>query len=368
MKYLNKGEIIVVAFFCSTPYQILVAINIKLTQYEDEEADIYILNHFDNAKKIVENLEDKSIFSSVNYTDCINFTKSFSSNKLIRFYEKANVYLNYRSITEKYFDFKNKFYDEVYLTYPDVIIQLAIKTLSQQNNKLKINLYEDGTGGYTSFNPSFFKKLFNLVFGFDEVVDKYHSINIFQPELYSGSTQNNNIIVNKIPKINTKSKKLKYLINDIFSYKDNYDINEKIIFLEQPLHFVEGLNSDIKNIADEVLSKEYIIKLHPRTNENNYDNFNIYKNNSIPWEVINLNSDLEDKVLVSYYSTACVSPKIIFDQEPIIIFLYNIQGLKDILTDETKKFIEKFQDLYEDQSKIFIPETIKELKGIMSKI
>lgn len=356
------------AFFCSTPYQILVAINIKLNQHEDEEADIYILNHFDNAKKIVDNLEDKSIFSSVNYIDCINFTKSFSSNKIIRFYEKANVYLNYRNITEKYFNFKNKFYDEIYLTYPDVIIQLAIKTLSEQNDKLKINLYEDGTGGYTGFNPSIFKKLFNLIFGFDKVIDEYHSINVFQPELYSGNAKKNNIKINKIPKINAESKKIKCLINDVFNYKNNYDISEKIIFLEQPLDFVDGLNNDLKNIANEILSKDYIIKLHPRTNVNNFNDFNLYQDNSIPWEVITLNSNLKDKVLISYYSTACVSPKIIFDQEPIIIFLYNIQGLNDILTYETKKFIKKFQVLYEDQSKIFIPNTIEELKRIISKI
>jgi len=358
----------VIAFFCSTPYQILIAINIKLTQYEDKKVDLYILNHFDNAKNIVEKLKDKNVFASVNYVDCINFTKSFSSNKTIRFYEKTNMYLNYRSVTKEYFDFKNKFYDEIYLTYPDVIIQLAIKTLSEQNDMLKINLYEDGTGGYTDFNPSIFKKLFNLIFGFDEVIDKYHSINVFQPELYSGNAQNNNIKVNKIPRINAESRKIKCLINDVFNYKNNYDISEKIIFLEQPLDFVDGLNNDLKNIAKEILTKDYIIKLHPRTNVNNYSDFNLYQNNSIPWEVITLNSNLEDKVLISYYSTACVSPKIIFDQEPILIFLYDIQGIEDILTSETKNFIKKFKNLYKDQSKIFIPNTIEELKSIMLKI
>jgi hypothetical protein len=357
-----------VGFFCSTPYQILVAINIKLTQHEDEKVELYILNHFDNAKNVVEKLKDENLFASVNYVDCNNFTKSFSSNKIIRFYEKANAYFHYQRITEKYFDFKNKFYDEVYLTYPDVIIQLAIKILFKQNDKLKINLYEDGTGGYTDFNPSVFKKLFNLIFGFDEVIDKYHSINVFQPELYSGNAQKNNNKINKIPKINAESKKIKCLINDVFNYKNYYDISEKIIFLEQPLDFVDGLNNDLKNIAKEILTKDYIIKLHPRTNVNNYSDFNLYQNNSIPWEVITLNSNLEDKVLISYYSTACVSPKIIFDQEPILIFLYDIQGIEDILTSETKNFIKKFKNLYKDQSKIFIPNTIEELKSIMLKI
>src|SRR3954471_7832488 len=117
-----------IAFFCSTPYQVLIAVNIK-SRLLDEEADIYILNHFQKAQELTNRIENSGVFNRVKLVDCLEFTYSFSNKRLIKFYQKIKIYLNYDHIAEKYFRFAGRKYNQVYFTFPDVIIQLGIRKL-----------------------------------------------------------------------------------------------------------------------------------------------------------------------------------------------------------------------------------------------
>ncbi|OAT80986.1 hypothetical protein A6P54_13400 [Bacillus sp. MKU004] len=358
-----------IAFFCSTPYQLLLATNIKIQLYKNDDADIYVLNHFKNSSELVEKLKDSKLFKNVQHIDCIEFTNSFSENKGLRFIQKTVCYLKYKKITKKYFELEDKFYDKVYFTYPDVIIQLAITELFNKNSDMKIHLYEDGTGGYNTkiLETSSYKKLFNKMFGFNRVIDRYDSISIFMPEFYSS-----NIVIplERLPKIDINNKELIRVINTIFDYQYDQVINEKIIFLEQPMDFINGLNEEIKHIVEDILKENYIIKLHPRSNTELYANFNVYKKNSIPWEIICLNNEIDDKVIISYFSTGGITNKILFDKEPVVIFLFDLIELTPFHTvpDSTRNFIYRIRDTYRDQSRVIIPKDINELREKLNAI
>ena len=358
-----------VAFFCSTPYQILLAVNIKSTILKSGRADIYILNHFKDADNLMKRLKSVGIFNKVETVNCIDFNSSFSRSKIVRLIQKIKIYIAYKKTVERYFKFGNASYDAIYLTYPDVIIQLAIKELSDRNPKIKIHMYEDGTGGYSSeiLATSIYKKLFNKLTGFGKTIDKYDSIMVFIPELYSGSTDSHKV---KIPSINKNDLVLKNKINEVFGYCVEEMINEKIIFFEQPMNNVLGLNDKIKEIAAEILIADYIVKLHPRSETEKFIGFNVYQNKGTPWEILSLNGDIEEKVLISLCSTASISNKIIFDKEPIIIFLYDMEELKELyqIGEKTKEFIEKFKTTYRDPSRILIAKNVTEIQEYLSKI
>ncbi|MDD2495186.1 MAG: hypothetical protein PHE29_08340, partial [Tissierellia bacterium] len=199
---------------------------------------------------------------------------------------------------------------------------------------------------------------YNKITGSGKIIDRYDELLVFKPELMPKT----NIKIKKIPPLNIKDVNFKTIINYIFGYK-KWIITEKIVFFEQPYNST-NLYNEIKKIADEILFENYIVKLHPRSKKDNYRYFNIYENNNIPWEIICLNNDIESKILISFYSTATITNKILFNKEPILIFLFNLPHLKEIhpLNDDTIKFITEFKKTYKDPNRILIPDSIDSLK------
>jgi hypothetical protein len=358
-----------IAYICSTPYQLLVTINMKLTLHKFEDVDIFILNHFKKASERAKTIEGLNIFHKVKLVESQNFANTFATNKVFRYFRRLSNYLRYRNIVEKIFSLENSIYDEVYFSIPEAIIEIALKELYIRNPNIKIHLFEDGTGGYSTkiFKQGIFKKLLNKITGFEKVTNEYDSIMVFKPELFSGKTS---IPIKKIPNLDPSNNDLKNLINTVFEFRDEYIIDQKIIFLEQPINHIVGLNSRIKDIADIILKSDYIVKLHPRSNSEEYENHKIYKANSIPWELLCLNSNIDKKIIISYFSTAAITNKILFDKEPIVIFLFELEELKSTykIPPLFKEFVEKFKETYRDQSKVFIPENLLELTSFLSNL
>src|SRR5699024_10046503 len=145
------------------------------------------------------------------------------------------------------------------------------------------------------------------------------------------------------------------ILNKLFDFHEKAIIEDKFIFFEQEMDgLVEGIDNRMKEIYLQIENDQMILKKHPRSNFNEITNKKIYQNKHLPWEIIALNSDVENKVLISYYSTALISNKTILDKEPIIIFLYNLEELKDYfwLDKEMIFVIENLKKVYNDSSKI----------------
>ena len=89
------------------------------------------------------------------------------------------------------------------------------------------------------------------------------------------------------------------------------------------------------------------------------DNINV-----IPYEVIALNDDrLESRYLLSDYSTALFTPKLLYGKEPKVIFLYRLIH-PDCPLEKMENYnimYEYLLDLYENKAYVMRPENIEEL-------
>lgn len=366
-----------VAFFCSTPFQVIVALTIMDDWKARAVGDIYVVNHFRGATELIDRLASTDLFRRAVLVDGAGYKESLEAARsaklrkvsILRQAQKGLQYFRYQRVVKQYVDLPEEAYDTAFLSYPDLIVQLALKELHDRNMELQIHLFEDGVGGYGTeiATASRRKRLFNFVTGYGRVVDAYTELHVFKPELVSGRTR---IPTRKLPVI-AENSALVRLLNSLFVHAAEGRISQRFIVLEQPFDFVEGLNDEVAEIIHQVLPVgDTVVKLHPRSSSELYAGMSTYPSSETPWEIITLNNDLSGKVLVSIFSSAAMTSNILANQEPQIIFLFDIPNVRTSwkLPDSLREMGEKFRASYSDSSRIHIPQTIQELKVIVERL
>ncbi|WP_407370233.1 hypothetical protein, partial [Carnobacterium sp.] len=115
--------------------------------------------------------------------------------------------------------------------------------------------------------------------------------------------------------------------------------------------------------------EDIIVKLHPRTKNMELRNEIKEFKSTMPFEIFNLNNSMKDKVLISVFSTACLNPKIMFNEEPIVILLFKLLDLST-MTNFNKTTYDIAYNVKESYTskRFFIPETTEELEFILNSI
>lgn len=181
--------------------------------------------------------------------------------------------------------------------------------------------------------------------------------------------------IRSLKNLNSCDEKFKTLLKKIFVitecdlYKDT-----KIIFLTQPMNEIttsEYIENDVKNII-KLLSKKYsnkfLLRIHPR-DKFFYDCEYIDTNNFL-WELLCLKEIDDCHTLISICSSAQISPKIFFDKEPNVIFLYEMfrNKLKKDVYERFNKIHKLLLDAYDNKGRIYTPSNEYDLHEILFKL
>ena len=136
-----------------------------------------------------------------------------------------------------------------------------------------------------------------------------------------------------------------------------------------------SLLSIYRKISDIVGKENLIIKQHPRDKDTLSESFQVYNNQSIPLEIIELNSNIQNKVIITVASTAIFTTKVLLNQEPIVILLnklfleddllYNTEGRKD---GKVQRFNLECFNLYNDKNRFMLPDSIEILEHMLRSI
>ena len=359
------------AFFCSTPYQIIVSLMIESENNCGKESDIYILNNFETAEKCALKLKKLEIFNNVFFINNVELKKSISGSA-ISYIKRIIYYFFPKKILKSYCNLSTFDYDEIYFSFYSFIVQFTILFLNKTNKNLKVILFDDGIASYTGEyiekkqNEKKAKVNFLKFFGFHKNIYRFDEILLIEPSLFIGKSS---VPIKKIDNKKFSFNKLEKI------FGNNKGINEKIIFFTQPelnQQIQTGINQIILQINN--MYPDFIIKEHPRE-ELNYRNIGAktFENKCIPFECLYNNcKNREGKIFISYFSTACLTPKILFGENPTIIFLFKLKELENIFTKEDEifvlgkedeKFVENFFSLY-PKGKLYLPTSIKELINI----
>ncbi len=173
----------------------------------------------------------------------------------------------------------------------------------------------------------------------------------------------------QLPIYNTTDSDYNNLLLKIFENKIS-SYNERIICLCSPSGDILQKRFELeKQILDTVKNTkiEYLVRLHPR--EKSYELFSDYPldDTNNMWEIICMQNITDSHILIAYYSTAQMTPKIIYNKEPYIIFLFGMDTTCTKLSTYETAYIE-FKNLYTNKNKIYAPKTIAEFETILQEL
>ena len=358
-----------ILFLSGSRYSLFNCIRLaKSDKFSSCQCDI-ILFVDKNMIGIASNLKKENIFDNIIECSFINNLDTF---------KKVALYLNPKYI-RKYCKFiDEKFFD---VQYDTVISQsmLYISLLQRVYGKnIEAYLIEEGLSTYTNrvndvHNRSIFYRLFNLFLLHQKQV-QIRGCYVNKPTIMVSNNINNYII----PPL---SDEIVNCLKSVFNYHYVNMERNNITFLGSPYYGIKALlknnqivSSNFEEICSNIVKKIFAecnenitYRKHAREDnhiENEFSNILLDCNDNI-WELISKDEITDNTVLISFFSTAAFTPKLLYDSEPYVIFLY---GILEEEMYNAKYLTNKLCECYKSKNKVIVPSSINEVLDILRSI
>lgn len=367
-----------IAFFAATPYQIFSAVLIKYQYYREEEADLFILDHFSGSDKWAEHIGTLEIFSDVYHVNDWKIFERIMGDvknpqkdpwkirmRVSHAFWKLFYYGGCAAALKKEHIKPEKYSVTFFAIAPHVSNIIGVYTKRRRINILQYG-FEDGNQDYLDELDEKWcdiKKL-ERIMGVPENVyhkDKYW---VYRPDQICNRLK----YASKVERIFPPDEEVKAMILKIWDIRRSPYIFSKYIFFDTLLER-EVLHRIVDPIVETVGKVNFTFKQHPLRKDRPFaDNeMKIWPASDVPFEAYLATGNYNDNVLISQYSTACFTPKFIYDQEPIIIFIYRIVPTKEG-AEMVESMVNKLISLYEQKGRIYIPKDVDEFCQIIKQI
>ena len=326
---------------CNTYSQLILAFQLKLTLFANDEVDLWISDNSTNSEEVFLRVKSTKLFNKIKFLELKSF---FYGRSVLKSLEDIWTY-NFGAIknAEKY--------DEI-IFYN---FTLSIYALSDYYYKIGHNCqwsrFEEGIFSYnTDFPKSIRLKvtgLFRLFIKRPDVLNLVTRFYCVYPWLKN--THLNWELV-KIPDFFETKNKLLFYLNYVFDYHSNIKMPKYIYFASssdvdnKPF----GETSTVIKLANFLGKENFIVKMHPRDNRTIYQDLgiNVLDKSFIPWEIIQLNMDITKHCLLTVNSGAFITISAMLKSQVSGYFLYNM------LVSTSQSFISRKYEIHEMLSKL----------------
>lgn len=344
-------------FICGTPLHVITSIIVKMQL--DIDADIYIYKAFSNTDIIKKNLEKEGVFDSVCVIDREkDFGFPQSGSMIHKYLFALTGYFRIKTIVNKVFP-GFELYTDVFFANDqttDIIDRFIFCYIKKYNTNVNIHFIDDGLGSYNDYFYTPTKLDYwarRLIIGHGTHINDA-DVYLHSTEIYKKINPSNDRIIHKIDAIGDDTS---IILKQVFDYvPDLEDEYNTIVFDTVRAEDYSQVGSEEFNKIVMDLSKDSktIVKPHPR-DDYRYLDLDYFVVEGFPFELLCLKNDFSNYTFINNYSTAVFTPKLLFDQEPKVIFAY--KALDDYLLDkrcDRDKFVTIFKELYSEKSKIVV--------------
>lgn len=353
-----------ICFVCETPYQLINSIRISgLKDYKPCYKVLYISRNFRSSDSVIKNICELDLFNKVYIYDYNRIGRGYLSRLKELILPSQYLYSlleNSEGLAVNY----TKIFLPVYLYFGTALIRI--------NKSADIVFYEDGLASYSiksyAENFSITRRLVFLLTGTRRNLITPKSLYLNCPSLLNSCFSDLNIF--KIPEVNDNHKEI---IERIFDSNNDFQYqSKKIVYISQPIEDEKDYrNLQKRNMIFDLFYNNFkddvILRLHPR--EKNNDNGKLKTESSCNWELLCHSVFCDDTIFITSYSTAAFVPKLIFNKEPYVFFIYPIYEYPQNLINNISRIIEDFKRIYDMPEKIVIikdpTELIENLRSIM---
>ena len=362
-------------FLCSSQYTIFNSINAVLNNVEEckSNADIVIFQRTEDIRNISERIKESRIFGNVYDFPFINNLNAVS---LLMLFVFPRFFLSKLCLTDKSICLMENHYNVLVSQS-----QLYASLFRRINKNAEVYFIEDGLSSYTSgtvdpLRRSAYFRLANKIFFHGTLLSEVKIQLLYDPEMYLGDIGN----IKKLPKRKSENN---IFYNQIFEYRDNALYNShKFVYLGTPYYGLKKLMLNPNDAIDDLEDKcrfivdsamkvpkktNFIYRAHPIENidEDYYKEFCEFDICNNMWEIECQNTITDNHILVSFFSTASFTPKMLYGKEPYVIFLYKILGVEFFNADE---LVCSLQSTYSNPQKVILVENLDELVAIIEKL
>lgn len=357
-----------ILFRCDSVYQLMNAIQIKITLLKDEAADLLLSDHT-NFESLIPALRESGIFEEVK--------RLFSKKKADEYWtyskeERKNI----SRYPQEYVDMDvlDKEYTDFYISFETAYAKLMYYAMIKNGMHPKVHLFEDGMATYVcdvkkrcmedGMDHEFYKE--------DRFIDHIERLLLYDPVLFTGEKMP--FPIEKIPAIDHKDKEVKKIFHSIFG--EAKLPKEKFIFLEEAFFDDKIPSNDLElvlRIADIVGKDQMIIKLHPRNKVNRFKEygFQTMEHTQVPWEITLMDEEITDKIIFTVSSNASITSKLIFEKNMNVIMLYRMFTGKTWLMGNANFSLyheRSIKEFNKDRKNIYCPHSFDEMEEILKYI
>jgi len=371
-KLANDNKLIVDrAFFCDSPFEVFTSIHMVI--HDGIESDIYILDSFRDASRLIDKLNENPVFRKsiiINSKNLYRKEKSLRKKSLISSAGTFTTYFNVDKIVEQYIDTNVK-YKTMFFTCNQLSFRLARFYFIKKGYETEFIFFDEGSGSYdghferVKFSDRFFR---TLLFG-KKSSNRNLKFYLYQPELYCDYNNNKNRLYT-IPKVDNRDLDNLDIYKNVFNVSP-YSKDRKCIFFDSlreeictSKYALDKLSEWFDLVEDAIGTDGMYVKSHPRAYGLYPHRCQEYATTS-PMEINYMTMDLDNMCLVSLISTAVISPKMIYGKEPYVILLCNVDHKVYNPRPELLDFYNNIRRLYKDPSRFMIPENEGELRNCL---
>ncbi|MDD4566018.1 MAG: hypothetical protein PHE79_11165 [Eubacteriales bacterium] len=353
-----------IGFYCATSYHVMVAVNLMLTKYSEMQGTIYILNHFQGVEILKERLESTGLFEEVIIIKLNNKSLSAKIRRIV------GIVFPCKELRSIYNHFT---FDEfIFFAYDFINATLIIKKSIQQGCTCNFAFGDDGVGSYFGdiYTPPKKVDLILKIMNRKIYLSIINTLYVFVPELVFS---NLHLKPQPIPHFDYNNARFRTIMRSIWPNTLDKIEEKKIVY------FQEKVDDNVKSVIEQSerlifckideLGKldSTIIKLHPRTDDYDCCPKEYLLKDRTPFEVFLFDHNIEDKILISVFSTTLFTPFLLFGQRPKLILTHKLLG--DTITPHVPKlehFLTEFITRYGNEKRIFVPENIDEFKAAVA--
>lgn len=356
-----------IAICAATPFQSLNAINLAMHSLDSNARKIlFYRNYSSTTEKILHGILQYSIFDEVYEYDLVKKSNKplYLLNDLI---QAINPCLFLRWITKEHIDITKNRIDLITVT-SGTEFEVALARIFPN---AEIIAFDDGLGSYVGdiVHDHKLKWIWRALGRRTDWI-KPSSLYVNNIDFCESTLAEHKVNLASLSSMNEMDKQL---LNNIFgmSNSDLY-LRRHLIYLSQPINEIGNDLEKIEAKVENCLSKfenECIYRKHPRDMHKTEFEFAEDQTNTL-WELVCSEKINDNNILLSLCSSAQIMPKMLYNKEPWLIFVYKLYGLENsyIYIHRFKPIIEMIKSKYKDGSKIIEPVSFVELENIIRNI